>query len=86
MNGIPKNLRIGDKVYFEFDDHCADMPTWAKKETWHHSVCCVKAIGFIIAVGKKYITISQLIQHDLTVASQSFTVIKSCITKFKVIK
>lgn len=79
-------LKIGDMVYFEFEDHCTDMPMWAKKETWHHTICCVKAIGFIAAVGTKYITIVQLMQPQLDVASQSFTVVKSCITKFRKLK
>lgn len=79
-------LKIGDIIYFEFEDHCTDMPAWAKKETWHHSICSVKAVGFVIAEGKKYLTISQLIQPELTVAAQSFTVVKSCITKIRKIK
>lgn len=79
-------LKISDIVYFEFEDHCTDMPMWSKKETWHHTVCVVKAIGFVVAVGKKYLTIVQLMQPELTVASQSFTVIKSCITKIRILK
>lgn len=79
-------LKIGDVVRLEFDDHCTDMPMWAKKEDWHHTICTVMAVGFVAAVGKRYLTITQLMQTGLTTASQSFTVVISCINCLRVLK
>lgn len=76
-------MRVGDIVYIEWEDHCTDMPSWSKSDQWHHSVCSVKTVGFVILNGKKYLTLVQMLQNDNSVASQSITIVKSCITKLK---
>lgn len=79
-------LEIGDIVYIEFDDHCTDMPKWERSDDWHHSICAVKAVGFVIMDSDAYLTIVQMIQQEHSVASQSFTIVKSCITKIRKLK
>lgn len=78
---ILDKLKIGDMVYFEFEDHCTDAPTWVQTNVLHHTVCMVKAVGIVAINTENYLTVVQLMQHDNQVCSQSFTVVKSCITK-----
>lgn len=79
-------FEVGDIVYIEFDDHATDMPKWMNADEWHHSICSVKAIGFVILDHEKYLTIVQMIQQEHSVASQSFTIVKSCIRKIRKLK
>lgn len=79
-------MKVGDILYVEWEDHCTDMPRWSRDSEWHHSICSVRTVGFVAINGKKYLTLVQMMQPDLTIASQSITIVKSCITKCKVLK
>jgi len=77
---------VGEIVYVEWEDHCTDMPKWARRDDWHHSICSVKTVGFVAISGKKYLTLVQMMQAGNEVAGQSITIVKSCITKLRKLK
>lgn len=81
-------------VYLEWEDHCSTSPAgggaWSQIEHQDNTPSKIKTVGFIVKEDKKYITICSCYDatypDDANVIKGVSIIIKSCITKRRVIK
>lgn len=74
-----------DKVFIRWLDHCSFDGKWLTNPETHH-ICEVESVGYVALNGKNYITIAMNKQTDENTYGVMMTIIKSCITDFKVLK
>jgi len=81
-----KLFKKGEVILVEWEDHCTAYSSWTKTEEMAHHICLIKTVGFVVLDTINYLTLALLMQKDNETASQTITIIKSCIEKIKKVK
>jgi hypothetical protein len=82
------DMKLGDLVEIEWEDHCTDFPGWRDmKEPHENSPALCRTVGYIIAISKKYVTLAPTLQLiGGKYYGNAATRIRSCFIRTKVLK